>query len=62
MPADWTWTLLDVVGVIVLGGLIAYGIIMSSRRRQDRGTERRRDEATKRLYDDDVPDERPPAP
>jgi hypothetical protein len=46
----WLWLLVDVVGVIVLGALIAYGT-MTYRRYRNRVSERERDEATRRVYE-----------
>ncbi len=46
----WLAFLMDVVGVVILGGVIVYGTIMWRRRPTDPGSERARDEATRRAY------------
>lgn len=51
MDGSWTWILLDVIGVLALGAIIAYGILITHRRRSQ-SAERMRDEATKRMYEE----------
>jgi hypothetical protein len=46
----WMWILLTVVGVAALGGAIAYGMIVSQRRRADPRAQARTEAATDRLY------------
>ena len=51
----WTWLLIGVVFVAILGAAILYGIMMTRRRRRDRLTQARRDEGTRELYDKSPP-------
>jgi hypothetical protein len=44
------WLLIDVLAVVALGIAIAYGT-MAWRRRRNRGLEQVRDDATKRLFE-----------
>ena len=48
----WTWIALDIIGVLALAAVLAYGILMTHRRRRNRAAERRRDEATKEMYEE----------
>jgi flagellar biosynthesis/type III secretory pathway M-ring protein FliF/YscJ len=57
---SWTWLLIDVVFVVILGAAIVYGVMMTRRRRRDRGAEARRDEATRELYDKRARPQMPP--
>ena len=52
--------LIDVVFVVVLGAAIVYGVMMTRRRRRDRGAEAGRDEATRELYDKRARPQMPP--
>jgi len=45
------WLILLVVGVIVLGGALAYGTVMWRRRSRDPIVQEIRDEETRRNYD-----------
>ena len=56
----WTWLLIGVVFVAILGAAILYGIMMTRRRRRDRLTQARRDEGTRELYDKSPPPKAPP--
>jgi hypothetical protein len=47
----WLWFVIDVLLVGALGVGIAYGIMMWRRRRTDPQTERIRDAATRRAYE-----------
>jgi hypothetical protein len=52
MDADangWLWFMIDVIAVLVLAGLIAYGTI-SYRRYRNRISDAERDRATRQLY------------
>jgi hypothetical protein len=46
----WTWLLLDIVGVLALGAILAYGILVTHRRRRNGALERQRDAVTKEVY------------
>ena len=46
----WMWFIIDVIGVLILGGAIAYGASMWRRRPLDTETQRKSDEATRELY------------
>jgi hypothetical protein len=50
-PGEWLWFVIDVVLVAALGIGIAYGIIVSRRRRKNAATEAARDAATHRAYE-----------
>jgi hypothetical protein len=50
MPGGWTWFLIDILFVAVLAALLVYGIAVTRRRQHDRVVQRKRDEATGRLY------------
>ena len=56
---SWTWLLIDVLFVAVLGAAILYGIMVTRRRRRDRLTEARRDEATREVYGKSPPPKTP---
>ena len=45
----WLWLIIDVILVLIFAGALAYGL-MSWRKRRVAGEERRRDDATERLY------------
>jgi protein-S-isoprenylcysteine O-methyltransferase Ste14 len=47
----WLWLVIDVIGVVVLGAAIAYGIWQWRSRSRNPSLERAREEATKRLYE-----------
>ena len=47
--SGWLWLIIDVVLVVIFAGALAYGLI-AWRKRRIAGEERRRDEATDRLY------------
>ena len=52
MAADangWLWFAIDVIAVLVLAGLIAYGVI-TYRRYRNRVSDAERDRATRALY------------
>jgi uncharacterized membrane protein YdfJ with MMPL/SSD domain len=49
-PSGWLWAVLGILGVGGLGIAIAYGSILWSRRRKDRATRQKRDEATRKFY------------
>jgi hypothetical protein len=49
-PSGWLWLILGVFGVGGLGVAIAYGSILWSRRRKDRATRKKQDEAVRELY------------
>ena len=46
----WMWFVIDVVAVGILGGAMAYGIMMWRNRPTDPETQRRSDEKTRELY------------
>jgi hypothetical protein len=48
----WLWFLIDVVAVALLGAAIAYGTVAWRKRPKDPATERARDDATRRAYED----------
>ena len=50
-PGGWLWFVIDVVLVGALGIGIAYGIMISRRRRKSARTEAVRDAATHRAYE-----------
>ena len=45
----WLWLMIDVVFVVIFAAAMAYGL-MVWRKRRNVGEERRRNEATERLY------------
>ena len=47
------WFIIDVAAVVVLGLLIAWGVIYARRRRSGPRTKRARQEAIKNMYSDD---------
>jgi len=49
--AGGLWLVVTVIGAIVLGAALTYGVMMWHTRRRDRGTERLRDRETERLYE-----------
>jgi hypothetical protein len=49
-PGGWLWVVLGVVGVGGLAVAIAYSSILWSRRRKNRATRQKRDEATREIY------------
>jgi uncharacterized membrane protein YdfJ with MMPL/SSD domain len=49
-PSGWLWVILGVFGVGGLGIAIAYGSILWSRRRKDRATRQKQNEAVRELY------------
>jgi flagellar biosynthesis/type III secretory pathway M-ring protein FliF/YscJ len=57
---SWTWLLIGVVFVVILGAAILYGVAMTRRRRRNRDAEARRDEATRELYDERPRPQMPP--
>jgi hypothetical protein len=46
----WGWFLMEVVGVVILGVGLVYGMMMWRARPKDPATKEVRDEATDRLY------------
>jgi hypothetical protein len=50
----WTWILVDIVFVAVLGCALFYGMVLSQRRGRDRLAQRATEEGTKRLYRDEA--------
>jgi hypothetical protein len=46
----WLWAIIGIFGVCGLGIAIAYSTILWSRRRKDRATRQKRDEATREIY------------
>jgi hypothetical protein len=46
----WLWLVIDVLFVVILAAGLVYGIAMWRSRRRDPKVERRRDEATRELY------------
>ena len=47
------WFIIDIAAVVVLGLLIAWGIVYARRRRSGPGVERARQEAIKDMYRDE---------
>jgi len=46
----WLWLILGLLGVGGLGVAIGYGSVLWSRRRKDRATRQKRDEAVREIY------------
>lgn len=46
----WLWVVTTIIGVVVLGAVLAYAA-MNSRRRRSPSLDRQRDQAIKNLYD-----------
>ena len=58
-PQTWLWFTIDVIGVLILGGALAYGIHSWNTRPRDVATQVRSDEATRRLYSSDPREDEP---
>jgi|GEM_PF-2610633 len=54
MSGGWTWFIIDVVFVVALGAMLIYGILVTWRRQRDRRAQRRTDEATRHLYQEEA--------
>jgi hypothetical protein len=51
-PSGWMWFAIEVIGVLILGAALAYGLWMWRTRRKSPAVERAREDATKRLYNE----------
>jgi len=49
----WMWLIIDVVLVAALAAGLVYGVAMWRHHYRDRATQRLRDEATRRLYQEE---------
>ena len=49
----WMWLLVTVIGVFMLGAVIAFGIRQTDKARRNRAAVRRSEQATKRLYEEE---------
>lgn len=50
---DWLYYVMDVLGVILLGVAIAYGMILTSRRKRDAVGQARSSQGTREVYKED---------